>query len=145
MRIREKEPEEESGINMTPLIDMVFLLLIFFLVATTIAQEERDNSVKLPRASQDRPLSETPPQLTINILQDGTLTAVGKPVSWQELAGMLADTARNQPQRMVLIRADEKSYHMYYAAVVRICREVGITEAKIAYLLDEKKAVASGP
>ncbi len=144
MRIREGSYEEESGINMTPLIDMVFLLLIFFLVATTIAQEERDAKVNLPKAATEKPISAPPQQVIINVLQDGTLTVAGREVTWQELADMLAETARVHPNRMVLIRADEKSYHMYYAAVVRICHEVGITEAKIGYVLDEEETVPTG-
>ena len=143
MRIRDSGYEEESGINMTPLIDMVFLLLIFFLVATTIAQEERDAKVNLPQATMEKPLSAPPRQLIINILQDGQVTVAGRPVTWQQLADMLSETARTRPDQMVLIRADEKSYHMYYAAVVRICNEVGITATKIGYVLDEKRA--AGP
>jgi biopolymer transport protein ExbD len=144
VRIREQSYEEESGVNLTPLIDMVFLLLIFFLVATKFAQEERDAKVNLPKAGPERPMSEAPSQLIINILRDGSLTVGGGPVSWQQLGDVLAETARNAPHRTVLIRADEKSYHMYYAEVVRLCHYVGIAEAKIGYLIDEKKAGVGG-
>ncbi|KKL18857.1 hypothetical protein LCGC14_2471330 [marine sediment metagenome] len=57
MRIRQTIPEEEVAINLMPLIDMVFLLLIFFLVATTFAQAEKDRSVNLPGSDSPGPSS----------------------------------------------------------------------------------------
>lgn len=134
MRIPDQDSGAEDPINLTPLIDMVFLLLIFFLVATSFAQEERDHRVKLPITSSPKPLSAPPQQVIINILADGSIKVGGQYYTPERLAAMLTRVARDEPDRTVLIRADEQSLHKYFAAVVRTCRQAGINEAKIGYL-----------
>jgi len=135
MRIRETQVEEETGLNMTPLIDMVFLLLIFFLVATTFAQEERELEVQLPAtAAQPQPLSAPPPQLIINVLADGTVRVDRQDYDRKALGELLAKVARNEPGREVLIRADEMGPFKHFAGVAGLCHEVGIAASKIGYL-----------
>ena len=135
MRIRPSPLQEEAPVNLMPLIDMVFLLLIFFLVATTFAQEERDTSLQLPGTSVLRPLSAAPQQVIINITAEGATKVGGRIYSRKELAEMLSRVARTQPDRQVLIRADERSLHRHFAGVADLCRKVGIDELKIGYLL----------
>ena len=135
MRIRQLDMEEDAPVNLMPLIDMVFLLLIFFLVATTFTQEERDTTVQLPGTFAPHPLSAPPSQLIINITTDGTAKIGGRTYSYKELAQVLAGVARNQPNREVLIRADDRSLHKYFAEVADLCRRVGINELRIGYVL----------
>ncbi len=135
MRIREMTVEEETGLNMTPLIDMVFLLLIFFLVATTFAQEERELEVQLPATdAQPAPLSAPPPQLIINVLADGTVKIDREVYDQKALRELLAKVARNEPGREVLIRADEQGPFRHFARVAGLCHEAGINASKIGYL-----------
>lgn len=143
MRIRGPGEEQETPINLMPLIDMVFLLLIFFLVATSFAQEERDQRVKLPITSSPEPLSAPPRQVIINILHDGTTKVGGRLYERDKLQGLLARVAKNEPDRMVLIRADERSIHKYFAGVASLCRRVGIDEVKIGYILQGPEAQAT--
>ncbi len=134
MRIRNPEDEGHTPINLMPLIDMVFLLLIFFLVATSFAQEERDQRVKLPITSSPKPLSAPPRQVIINILADGTTKVGARVYDRDKLTNLLSRVARNEPDRMVLIRADERSIHKYFAGVASLCKKVGINEVKIGYI-----------
>ena len=144
MRIRETtQAEEEAAVNLMPLIDMVFLLLIFFLVATTFAQEERDLNIQLPGTSQARPISAPPQQLIINIQADGAPVVATQKYTYQELAELLAAVARDQPDRQVLLRADERSIHKYFAGVASLCRKVGINEIKIGYIIDTPKPTSA--
>jgi biopolymer transport protein ExbD len=140
MRIRDPQSEAEEPINLTPLIDMVFLLLIFFLVATTFAQDERDQRVSLPVTSSPKPLSAPPRQVIINILADGSTKVGAKDYSREELAKLLERVARDDPDRTILIRADERSLHKYFAGVASLCRNVGISEVKIGYILQGPQA-----
>ena len=137
MRISRKLGDEEEAINLMPLIDMVFLLLIFFLVATTIANEERELGVQLPGTSMVQPLSAPPQQLIVNILADGTLKVAGRAYERDELAKLLKRVAENESDRDVLIRADERSIHRYFAGVARLCREAGVDEFRIGYVLQK--------
>jgi biopolymer transport protein ExbD len=135
MKILETQAPEESSINMTPLIDMVFLLLIFFLVATTFAQEEIERGLQLPGSDSPQPLSAPPKYLIINITNEGILKVGGRAYSYREIARTLADVAKNQPDRDVLIRADKDSRHEYFARVVELAHKAGISKTKIGYVL----------
>ena len=134
MRITDREADQDEGLNMTPLIDMVFLLLIFFLVATTFTQEERDLSVRLPNTSAVAPISAAPQQLIINIKRDGAVIVAGRAYGDQELRELVSRVAREEPDRGVLIRAYDYTYHKFPAGVLSLCRNAGISEAKIGYL-----------
>jgi biopolymer transport protein ExbD len=125
-----------------PLIDMVFLLLIFFLVATTFAQEEREINIQLPDASLSQPISAPPQQVIINILADGTTKVGGRAYDRPQLRELLTRVVTNEPEREVLIRADERSIHKYFADVASLCRRVGINEVKIGYILEQPEPVA---
>lgn len=142
MRIQSTQRGGEDPINMTPMIDMVFLLLIFFLVATTFATEERDITVQLPVTSQSQPLSAPPKQVIINIKEDGQITVSSQPYDKKQLAEMLGNVLRNNPDKEVLIRADRRSLFQHYADVVSICRRAGVNESKLGYLEESHSPVA---
>lgn len=133
MRIRERHSEEEAPVNLMPLIDMVFLLLIFFLVASTFAQEERDAAVQLP-GTAEQSLSEAPRELIINIRADGTMWVSNEQYDRSQLRRLLQQVAENEPGRKVLVRADETSLHKYFADVVSLSRLSGISEVNIGYI-----------
>ncbi|MCE5276953.1 MAG: biopolymer transporter ExbD [Planctomycetaceae bacterium] len=139
MKIVDNQHEDESSINMTPMIDMVFLLLIFFLVATTLAQTERDQSVQLPGSDSQAPMSAQPKDTVINIGRDGAVKIGAKKYGdyphYDAIVPVLAEMARNDPDREFLIRADRESLHEYFAKVVEKAHEAKINKAKIAYLL----------
>ena len=137
MRIRTGGDGAEEPINMTSMMDMVFNLLIFFLVATTMAQEELDMQVKLPHSSSTRALSAPPKQLVINIQEDGTVVVSTQTYNDAALAEMLGRVARDEPDRNVLIRADKDGAFGHFAHVVDMCHQAGISEAKIGYLREQ--------
>ena len=138
MQIRQTQSDEEPAVNLMPLIDMVFLLLIFFLIATTFAQEERDANVQLPASQEEQPLSAPPQQLIINIRANGEIMIGTQTLKdYADLQKMLIRVVDADPAREVLIRCDERAIHKYFAAVVRLCREVGINQAKIGYMFTE--------
>ena len=141
MRIRDNEAENEEPVNLLPLIDTLFFLLMFFLLATRFKDEEREVGVQLPHLASNQPLSAVPQQTIINIQQDGSTVVAGKTYSGEELAGLLGQLSREEGSD-VLIRADERSLHKYFAGVAALCRRAGINEVKIGYLLEEPRPQA---
>src|ERR1051325_6526370 len=76
----------EVGFNMTPMIDVVFQLIIFFLVSSHLAKQEIQFKLPLPEArsgQKDKPTEK--PRLTVNVLADGTLLFAGRQVTAEEL------------------------------------------------------------
>ena len=142
MLIRESNVEEEAPINLMPLIDMVFLLLIFFLVATTFIQDELERQLQLARAApESQALSALPDALMINILRDGKLKVGGQDCTRERLAELLSRTVHNDPNKKVVIRADEDSPMKHFAVVTGLCRRAGIRRANIAYLSDQTSPI----
>src|SRR5262245_23884156 len=107
MRLPQTEPE--LGVpNMMPLIDVVFLLLIFFLMWSRFEKEERELPVTLPEVSQAQPLAMTQ-DLVINITQEGKFVVAQKLYSDAQLKALLEQTHQNNPQQTVLIRGDRQA------------------------------------
>ena len=73
MAVKIKQGKALAALSMTPLIDVVFLLLIFFLVATRFEQEDRELDVVLPSASEAQPMTVQPEELFVNIAEDGKI------------------------------------------------------------------------
>lgn len=138
MRIPHEPPDESFPINVTNMIDVFLLLLIFFLVATTFAREERDASVKLPGTSAVRPISAPSRDVVLNVREDGTVIMNGRALSGAELTAALKRAVAEDPERNVLIRADERGTIKPFAGVVLQCREAGFSQAKIGYVIENK-------
>jgi biopolymer transport protein ExbD len=138
MRIPYEKPDETFPINVTNMIDVFLLLLIFFLVATTFAKEERDSSVQLPGTAAVRPISAPPRDFVVNIREDGSIKIGDKILPSTELLATLQHAQQEDPGRNVLIRADERSIMKYFADVARQCREAGFNEVRIGYVFENQ-------
>ena len=130
-----KLPDESKnfeGPNLTPVIDVVFLLLIFFLVATRYDQEERELNVVLPEVTQAQPLSMTP-ELVINVMRDGKYRIVQQEMTEQQLGQIIRESHKNNPHQSALIRGDGDVALKYAVKVMGLCNKVGM-EYRIAAL-----------
>jgi biopolymer transport protein ExbD len=118
--------------NLTPMIDCVFLLLIFFLVATRFAEEERELDVQLPVASEARPLVAKPQSVFVNIDKDGRYVVGNRTVTLPQLQDVLHQAQVNNPGRVsVRIRGDRRSALDSSVQVFNICHRVGIRDYDI--------------
>lgn len=116
-----------STLSMTPLIDVVFLLLIFFLVATRFAEEDRETDLPLPHASEAQPLTVAPKEIFINVLQDGRYLVSGEEVDLDEMVQLLSQATVNNPgHQSVIIRADKRVAFDYVVQVVNACKKAGV-------------------
>ena len=129
------ETAEFGGPNLTPVIDVVFLLLIFFLVATKYqedTEERRLNEIKLPTAALAQPASMTP-KLVINITADGKYIIEDQEYTEAELESVLSQANRNNPSQAALIYGDEESALKHAVKATGLCNKVGM-ESEIAVL-----------
>jgi len=127
MRLPAPEPDAE-GFNLTPVIDVVFLLLIFFLVATRFTQEERLVSINLAKILQARPLAMGPKEVIVNITKEGKYVVVEQELSELGLRELLhAMALKNPGTQTVQIRADEDVKWKYPITVIGICKMEEVT------------------
>ena len=132
MTVRIRKSSVVEAMSLTPLIDIVFLLLIFFLVATRFAEEDRELDVVLPTASEAQPLVVQPQQIFVNIDQDGTFYLGVEHLDSQQLEMALRQNAANNPANMsVKIRADQRSDCQSLITVMNLCNQVGILEYSV--------------
>ncbi len=117
-----------STLSLTPLIDVVFLLLIFFLVATRFEEEERSMEIELAQSSQSMPLTAQPKTIFINVGRNGEYTLSNQSYTVETLTEYLK-SHNNQP---VVVRPDKEVQHQYVTKVHEICRIAGIQEVKEA-------------
>ena len=135
MNLRE-ENEEEFVLNLTSMSDIVFLMLIFFMLATTYVDPEHALGVELPHASS---ASTGPPEeLVINVLEDGTYVLGGEIVTRATLEQTLADTARTAPETPVTIRGHRLAHHEAIVTVMDACGLAGLHNLSIGTTREER-------
>ena len=117
-----------ASLSITPLIDIVFLLLIFFLVATRFAEEDRELDVLLPSASEARPLTVKPREIFVNIDKDGNYFVGGRVVNADAMYDILLRASTDNPgHQSVVIRADKRVPLDYAVQVMNLCNKSNIT------------------
>jgi biopolymer transport protein ExbD len=130
MRLPQTEPE--LGIpNMMPLIDIIFLLLIFFLMASSFERAERELPVLLPEVAEARPLSDTQ-DLVINITSEGKYVVARQEYDERQLAALLEQTRRTNPHQAVLIRGDGRVAWERGVRVMGLCNKAKIDKYRVA-------------
>lgn len=125
------------GINLTPMIDCVFLLLIFFLVATEFEREQRELTldIVLPQASEAMPLTAKPQELFVNIGRNGQFSINGDALDEQGVLRVLQQAAADNPGRQtVIIRADEHCEWKFVVAVMNLCNAARIRDYRVTVL-----------
>jgi biopolymer transport protein ExbD len=127
-----------GAMTLTPLIDVVFLLLIFFLVATQFAEEERQLKLELPSASEALPLMVEPSELIINVDRQGRYFIEGKFRLVEEVERILQQAAvHNGFTQNVIVRADRAADWQSVLTVINLCKKVGLNDP-VATIADEE-------
>ena len=127
--IRSGEAGERGvTLEMTPLIDMVFLLLIFFLVATTFHQTEREMQIALPNAAFAGPISTALREIVINVDAEGNIIVNGRIVEPPDLRRLIEESVAINADQKVTVRGDRATPYANIVRVLDICKGSGIQE-----------------
>jgi biopolymer transport protein ExbD len=126
------QAEEMPTLNLTSMIDVLFLLIIFFVVGTKFIEAERQIELKLPQVAPNDALSAAPEKKVVNVYHDGQITLDRKTVSLEELKNQLA-AARAQYQALgVVVRGDGSTPFERVANVLNACKLAGIADLSIS-------------
>ncbi len=129
MAIKLKRSGAIGALSMTPLIDVVFLLLIFFLVATRFSEEERQLEISLPEATEALPAAIQPNELVINIDAQGQYYIEGSFRQLEQVEQILRRAQTNNPlSQTVVIRADKAADWDDVLTAFNLCKKIGIQE-----------------
>ena len=138
MRLDIDDGDEEPSINLTPMLDMVFNLLLFFLAATTFAKDEVELDLRLPHAASGQPAGDTK-QLIVNVLADGNVNVDGRPVTLEALRQRLTAGKERDAGLSVLVRGDRAAQFGVGIQVLDACRLAKITKVDFAALPEPKR------
>jgi biopolymer transport protein ExbD len=130
MRFR-REEEDNFSLDMTPMIDVVFLLIIFFMVSTVFVDFNRKMDINLP-TSKSSALDESTKTLEVEMLKDKKIFLSGKPLTLLGLETTLAKMELKDKKPTAIIRADKSLPYGDVIQVMGILQKKGIPDISVA-------------
>ena len=130
MRFR-REEEDSFAMDMTPLIDVVFLLIIFFMVSTVFVDFSRKMDINLP-TSKSSLVDETPKTLEIQMSKDKKITLAGKNINILGLEQALKKLDMESKKQTAIIRADKVLPYGEVIEIMGILQKAGVLDISVA-------------
>jgi len=131
--------DDMPNLNLTSMIDIVFLLIIFFMVGTKFVDQERKIALEVPHVSNHGALTSAPERRVVNVYRDGDVTIDGKSVSLTELVAQLTSARKQYAELGVLVRGDGSGEFQRVAEVLNACKQAGIAELAISVKADSQR------
>jgi biopolymer transport protein ExbD len=138
MNFRGKYKPDAVGFQLAPMIDIVFLLLCFFVTSQIFTQWEAEIDVTLPTASTAAIEQRLPGEIILNVLKDGTTIVNGRRLNDGELGELMNRLVKLFPGQPVLLRADRLTPYEHVIRVLDLCRQADIWNISFAAGIAEK-------
>jgi biopolymer transport protein ExbD len=132
MNLRSRAPVQHPGIQLAPLVDVLMLLLIFFLLTWNAARNENELDVKIPKASAAKEKTAPIGDVVVNVKADGNVIVNRRTLSGAELSDLLKGLIQLNAEQAVVIRGDEAGAYKNVIGVLNICSEAGVTNVAFA-------------
>ena len=126
MRFVRKNRSKAPQLALTSMLDVIFLLLCFFVTVSVFSQWESEISIKLPSASTAEEPDRLPGEIIVNLDKDGKVMVNGTALSLNDLRGRLAKVAKFYPAQAVIIRADREVRYEQLVEIIDTCREASV-------------------
>jgi len=128
------ERDDQTTINLTPMIDIVFLLIIFFMVSTKFSElneAEKDIAINVPTVSDAMALTSAPKKRVIDVSKDGSIMLDQQKVTLTGLGARLANAQRQYHKLGVVVRGEGESDYQNIASVLATCRKAKISDLSL--------------
>ena len=132
MKFRKRTEPHVIGFQIAPMVDILLVLLVFFIVTWSFARKELELDVKVPTAQNAKESNPVVNQTVLNIRQDGTVVWNRKVVSQPELLSRLRELAGEFPDFAIIVRGDERTPYRFLINVLDICRDANIWNVAFA-------------
>lgn len=130
--------DEGDPVPLAPLIDIVFLTLVFFMVTSIYSTLEAEIDITLPTASSAQLDERNQGEIFINLKSDGSIILNERPVTIEELKDVLGRVAEYFPGGAVIVRGDRDANLGSAIAILDVCRQVDIQNVSFAALPPEE-------
>jgi len=132
MPIKTSSLDEMPTLNLTSMIDVLFLLIIFFMLGTRFIEDDRKIGLEVPRVGQHKNLAAAIEKKVVSIDKSGAVIFENKTVTLPELTQRLA-AARQQNRKLgVIVRGDATAPFQLVASVLSACKEAGVADLGIS-------------
>ena len=132
MKITRNRAPSAPKLALTSMLDVIFLLLCFFVTVSVFSQWESEISIKLPNATTAEAPERLPGEIIVNLSQKGVVTVNGKAMALAELQDRLARVAKFYPGQAVIIRADRATAYEELVKVIDTCRAADVWNFSLA-------------
>jgi biopolymer transport protein ExbD len=130
------QSDEIPTLNLTSMIDVLMLLIIFFMVGTKFIESEKAMQLKIPKVDdRAKALADVPAKRVVNVYRDGSITLDGKSLSLEQLTKRLAVARRQYKGLGVTVRGDSDTNFQRVASVLNACKQAGIADLGISVRL----------
>ena len=136
MRRRTNKANQPPQLMLSPMIDMIFLLLVFFIVGTMYMSELRSIPIQLPQAKNSETLKKS--SFTVSIKKDGSLFLDDIPIELEQLIKNVKIENENNPEFFVMIRAEEEANYKTVIKLIDELRGTGVNRLGLATDLEDK-------
>jgi biopolymer transport protein ExbD len=127
------EPKSKSpALALTSMLDVIFLLLCFFVTVSVFSQWESEISIRLPEAKTSEQQDRLPGEIIVNLAKDGSLRVNGTAMTLDDLQGRLRKIAKFYPGQSVIIRADKETQYEQLVSVIDACRGADVWNFSLA-------------
>ena len=134
----ERRKAKAPALALTSMLDVIFLLLCFFVTASVFSQWESEISISLPSASTAETPGRLPGEVILNVAKDGSVTVNAKRLALDDLGSRLRKVAEFYPGQPVVIRADRETSYDSLVKVIDTCRNAGVWNFSLA-TVEEKR------
>ena len=132
MKFVRRNKSRAAGLSLTSMLDVIFLLLCFFVTVSVFSQWENEISIKLPSAETSDEPDRLPGEIIVNLAKDGSVVVNGKLLELADLQARLKKVAQFYPGQPVIIRADKELAYEKLVKVIDTCRAADIWNFSLA-------------
>ena len=126
MKFRRRAQLSPLGFQIAPMVDVLLVLLCFFILTWNFARKEMELDVKVPSAENGAEANLDVNQTVLNLKADGSLVMNTKPITYDELFEKMAALSKINKDYAIILRGDENVPYKYVARVLDVCRGAGI-------------------
>jgi biopolymer transport protein ExbD len=124
--------DDMPNINLTPMVDIIFQLIIFFMVGSRFTEMDKKVDVSVPQVSNAQQLPTAPTRYVVHVQRDGNLFFNSQPVTIEALVEQLKTARKTTTDLNVIVRGDADSNLQNVASVLTACRAAGISDVGIS-------------
>lgn len=132
MNFRKHTQPEQRGFLIAPMVDILLVLLGFFMLTWSFSRQERELDVQMPTAKEAKEARRSVGEVIINVREDGTLVMNRRVMSPDELLASLSRVASLYPDQAVVLRGDQRVDYGHIVQTLDLCRRANIWNVAFA-------------